>query len=214
MREAATVEARPYHHGDLRRALVDAARRILEGEGPSALSLRAVAREAGVSPAAPYHHFKDKGELLDAVAHVGWDMLGEAMTAAKERTSDVSARMTEIGVAYVQFSRAHPALYRVMYDCSRDKDELPEGMQDKEDSAYCQVRETFRALAGPAVAEVDIELATIAAWCAAHGLAEMTSFRQFDPLKDGLGGEEGFLRAVLGHLGMFPAARAKAGGNG
>lgn len=212
MREAATAEARPYHHGDLRRALVDAARRILENEGPSALSLRAVAREAGVSPAAPYHHFKDKGELLDAVAHVGWDMLGEAMTSAKGRTDDPAAHMTEIGVAYVQFSRAHPALYRVMYDCSRDKDMLPEGMQDNEDSAYCQVRETFRALAGPTAAEVDIELATIAAWCAAHGLAEMTSFRQFDPLKEGLGGEEGFLRAVLGHLGMFPAARAKAGG--
>jgi len=212
MREAATAEARPYHHGDLRRALVDAARRILENEGPSALSLRAVAREAGVSPAAPYHHFKDKGELLDAVAHVGWDALGEAMTAAKDRTADLNARMTEIGVAYVQFSRQHPALYRVMYDCSRDKDELPEGMQDKEDSAYCQVRETFRDLAGPSVAEVDIELATIAAWCAAHGLAEMTSFRQFDPLKTGLGGEEGFLRAVLSHLGMFPAARAKASG--
>ena len=93
-------------------------------------------------------------------------------------------------------------------------DELPEGMQDKEDSAYCQVRETFRALAGPTVADVDIELATIAAWCAAHGLAEMTSFRQFDPLKDGLGGEEGFLRAVLSHLGMFPAARAKTNGQG
>ena len=214
MREAATAEIRPYHHGDLRRALVDAARRILENEGPSALSLRAVAREAGVSPAAPYHHFKDKGELLDAVAHVGWEALGEAMTAANARTADLSGRMTEIGVAYVQFSQAHPALYRVMYDCSRDKDMLPEGMQDKEDSAYCQVREAFRAVAGPEVADIDIELATIAAWCAAHGLAEMTSFRQFDPLKDSLGGEEGFLRAVLSHLGMFPAARAKASGKG
>ena len=68
----------------------------------------------------------------------------------------------------------------------------------------------FRAVAGPDVAEIDIELATIAAWCAVHGLAEMNTFRQFDPLKQGLGGEEGFLRAVLSHLGMFPAARAKA----
>lgn len=214
MREAATAENRPYHHGDLRRALVDAARRILENEGPSALSLRAVAREAGVSPAAPYHHFKDKGELLDAVAHVGWDALGDAMTAAKERTADANARMTEIGVAYVQFSQQHPALYRVMYDCSRDKDELPEGMQEQEDSAYCQVRETFRAVGGANVADIDIELATIAAWCAAHGLAEMSGFRQFDPLKEGLGGEEGFLRAVLSHLGMFPASRAKTNGHG
>jgi AcrR family transcriptional regulator len=131
MREAAAAESRPYHHGDLRRALVEAARRILESEGPTALSLRAVAREAGVSPAAPYHHFKDKGELLDAVAHVGWDMLGESMTGAKQRAADLGALMTEIGVSYVQFSQQHPALYRVMYDCSRDKDELPEGISSK-----------------------------------------------------------------------------------
>ncbi|MFA7262569.1 MAG: TetR/AcrR family transcriptional regulator [Caulobacter sp.] len=214
MREAATVVNRPYHHGDLRRALVDAARRILENEGPSALSLRAVAREAGVSPAAPYHHFKDKGELLDAVAHVGWEALGETMTAAKERATDVSTLMTEIGVAYVLFAQQHPALYRVMYDCSRDKDSLPEGMENNEDSAYCLVRESFRRMAAPAISDHDVELATIAAWCAAHGLAEMSSFRQFDPLKEGLGGEEGFLRAVLSHLGMFPAARAKANGDG
>lgn len=208
MREAATAEARPYHHGDLRRALVDAARRILENEGPSALSLRAVAREAGVSPAAPYHHFKDKGELLDAVAHVGWDMLGESMTGARERAPNLGALMTEIGVSYVQFSQQHPALYRVMYDCSRDKDMLPEGMQDNEDSAYCMVRDTFRKVAGPEVKDDDIELATIAAWCTAHGLAEMSSFKQFDPLKSALGGEEAFLRGVLGHLGMFQATRS------
>ena len=60
--------SRAYHHGDLRRGLIEAAQRLLEAQGADALSLRAVAREAGVSPAAPYHHFKDKNELLDAVA--------------------------------------------------------------------------------------------------------------------------------------------------
>jgi len=83
MRESQAAEARPYHHGDLRRALIDAASRLLEAEGPSALSLRAVAREAGVSPAAPYHHFKDKAELLDAVAQEGWDILQVKMKEAK-----------------------------------------------------------------------------------------------------------------------------------
>ena len=195
------TESRPYHHGDLSRALVDAARRILEKEGPAALSLRAVAREAGVSPAAPYHHFKDKGELLDAVAHVGWEALGDAMTAANARTADLSGRMTEIGVAYVQFSQAHPALYRVMYDCSRDKDALPEQM--KEEGAYCQVRNTISEQSSGGVTDIDLELATIAAWCAGHGLAEMISFKQFDPLKERLGGEDAFLRAVFEHLGMF-----------
>lgn len=204
MREPATAENRPYHHGDLRRALVDAARRILESEGPSALSLRAVAREAGVSPAAPYHHFKDKGELLDAVAHVGWDMLGDSMREGREAAPDVRHAMTEIGVAYVQFAQRHPALYRVMYDASRDKTALPEAMKSDQDSAYCMVQDAFRAAAGPEVPEIDVELATIAAWCAAHGLAEMNVFQQFDPLKQVLGGEEQFLRAVLSHMGMFP----------
>ncbi|HYG28343.1 MAG TPA: TetR/AcrR family transcriptional regulator [Caulobacteraceae bacterium] len=200
---AAPAEARPYHHGDLRRGLVDAARRILEADGPSALSLRAVAREAGVSPAAPYHHFKDKGELLDAVAMEGWDALGEALGAAKAKAQPHDILIAELGVAYVCFARENPALYRVMYERSRDKDELPEDMRENDESAYCLVRETFREIAGDEVSEMDVELATIAAWCAAHGLAEMSGFNQFVPLKDELGGETNFLRAVLAHLGMF-----------
>src|ERR1700754_5334646 len=99
MRETQTAEARPYHHGDLRRALIDAARRLLESEGPSALSLRAVAREAGVSPAAPYHHFKDKAELLEAVAHEGWEMLEHAMADAK-RAAVGRQQLTAIGISY------------------------------------------------------------------------------------------------------------------
>ena len=208
MREAATAEARPYHHGDLRRALVDAARRILEAEGVGALSLRAVAREAKVSPAAPYHHFKDKGELLDAIAHEGWEDLENAMTAVRASDASPSEKMTAIGAAYVRFARQNPALYRVMYDVSRDKDSLPDHVQMNDDSAYCQVRATIQERNDNSVSEIDLELATIAAWCAAHGLAEMLSFKQFDPLKEQLGGEENFMRAVLQHLGMFSKVHA------
>ncbi|HJV40146.1 TetR/AcrR family transcriptional regulator [Caulobacter sp.] len=197
----ATVESRPYHHGDLSRALVDAARKILETEGPGALSLRAVAREAGVSPAAPYHHFKDKNELLEAVAHEGWVELDQALSNARASTENPRTRMTNLGVAYVRFARDNPALYRVMYDRSRDKDALPDQLKD--DGAYCQVRNTLAEHTGAHVAEIDLELATIAAWCAGHGLAEMISFKQFAPLKEMLGGEEAFLRAVFEHLGMF-----------
>jgi len=200
MTRSATVEARPYHHGDLSRALVAAARRILETDGPSALSLRAVAREAGVSPAAPYHHFKDKGDLLEAVAYEGWNALDAALKEARAAAHSARDRMTAIGVAYVCFARDNPALYRVMYDCSRDKDALPEQM--KEEGAYCHVRNTIQE-ADSTVSEIDLELATIAAWCAGHGLAEMIGFKQFDTLKAHLGGEEAFLRAVFEHLGMF-----------
>ncbi|MDB5475729.1 MAG: transcriptional regulator, TetR family [Phenylobacterium sp.] len=202
MRESHAVEARPYHHGDLRRALVDAARRILEAEGPTALSLRAVAREAGVSPAAPYHHFKDKAELLDAVASEGWQMLDAAMAKAKAQ-AETRNKLNALGIAYVCFARDNPALYRVMYDAARDKEALPEDMQDSEDSAYCKVRNTMVELGADPTATIDLELATTAAWCAAHGLAEMAGFKQFDHLKEELGGETAFLQAVFAHLGLF-----------
>ena len=207
MRESLTAEARPYHHGDLRRALVEAARRILEAEGPTALSLRAVAREAGVSPAAPYHHFKDKAELLDAVAEQGWELLDAAMAKAKA-AAEPRDKLNSLGIAYVCFARENPALYRVMYDAARDKEALPEQMvQNGEDSAYCKVRDTMIELGANPNARTDLELATTAAWCAAHGLAEMAGFRQFEHLKEELGGEVPFLRAVFGHMGLFPNVR-------
>lgn len=200
---SAAADARPYHHGDLRRALLDAARRILENDGPSGLSLRAVAREAGVSPAAPYHHFKDKGELLEAVAMEGFEELGHALQKAKAEADPEGILVAQLGVAYTCFARDNPALYRVMYDAARNKDALPENMKGDRHSAYNLVRQTFMELAGGEVSEMDVELATIAAWCAAHGLAEMAGFRQFEPLKEQLGGEQNFLLAVLAHLGMF-----------
>ena len=201
MRETAAV--RPYHHGDLRRALIDAARRLLESEGPSALSLRAVAREAGVSPAAPYHHFKDKGELLDAVAHEGWDMLNSAMKEARARADNLGEKMVALGVAYVCFARDNPSLYRVMYDGSRDQEDLPAKARMLDDSAYCQVRDTLVEAGADPLDEINLELATSAAWCAAHGLAEMASFRQFDHLKADLGGEEAFFRGIFSHMQIF-----------
>jgi AcrR family transcriptional regulator len=204
MRESQAAEARPYHHGDLSRALIDAARRLLEAEGPSALSLRAVAREAGVSPAAPYHHFKDKGELLDAVAREGWMMLDQSIVKAKAEAPDIHHAMTEIGVAYVVFATENPALYRVMYDTARDKAEMPQNMQDGEDSPYCKVRDTLVEAGADPANEVDLELATVAAWCAGHGLAEMSGFKQFEKLKGECGGKIAFFRAVLSHLGLSP----------
>lgn len=205
MSEAKIAEPRPYHHGDLRRALVEAARRLLEAEGPSALSLRAVAREAGVSPAAPYHHFKDKSELLDAVAQEGWQILGGLMSEAKGRTEGMQ-QPTALGIAYVCFARDNPALYRVMYDAARDKEALPMEVQENEESAYRMVRDTMVEHGADPGDKIDLELASAAAWCGAHGLAEMAGFKQFDHLKDQLGGERQFLEAVLNHMGLFPKA--------
>ena len=210
MTTVALAEPKPYHHGDLRRALLMAAEAVLEREGPSALSLRAVAREAGVSPAAPYHHFKDKSELLNAVAMEGFAQLKLAMAAAIDRASAEEKR-SSIGVAYVEFSQANPHLYRVMYDCARNGEALPENTEEA-DSAYDLVKETITAAAGDQLSELDLELTCIASWCAAHGLAEMCNFAKFKPLKEMMGGERAFLQGVLDHLGVM--SRIKGHGVG
>ncbi len=193
-------ECRPYHHGDLRRALVDAGRALVDAQGAQALSMRAVARAAGVSPAAPYHHFKDKGDLLGAVGHEGWLMLDAALARAKAEAPAGCNVVTALGEAYVRFALDHPCLYRVMYDRARDQEALP----DPDQGAFARVRDTLAQTGGDPQARLDLELATAAAWCAAHGLAEMAGFRQFDHLKAALGGERPFLRAVFDHMALFP----------
>ena len=201
-RRSETEGSKPYHHGDLSRGLVEAGRRILESEGPDALSLRAVAREAGVSPAAPYHHFKDKCELLDAVASDGWRMLNQAVTEARAKEADPLAAMTEIGVAYVCFAREHPALYRIMYRSACDQAKMPEHAKGEE-SGWDQVRQAIIDAGRDPQNEREMRLIQIAAWCAAHGVAEMAGFKDFESLKAELGGEEAFVRAVLSHLGVL-----------
>ncbi|HEX3918599.1 MAG TPA: TetR family transcriptional regulator [Caulobacteraceae bacterium] len=202
MRETGNAQARPYHHGDLSRALVEAARRILESEGAAALSLRAVAREAGVSPAAPYHHFKDKTELLEAVAHVGWEAIGEAIVEARRSAATPGEALSNIGLAYLNFSRENPALYRLMYDTTRDRTSMPEHAK-QEDSGLYQVKSALVQAGADPDDELELQLATIASWCAVHGLAEMCDFKDFQAVKQRLGGDEPFLRAILRHFGTF-----------
>ena len=195
-------EARPYHHGDLSRALVQAGRRILEKEGPSALSLRAVAREAGVSPAAPYHHFKDKSELLLAVASEGWHELGEAIAAARAAAPEPRRAIGEIGFAYVCFARRNPALYRLMYDTACEVMDMPAHAKD-ESSGWSQVSAALVAVGVDPNNTRELKLATIAAWCAAHGVAEMVGFKEFEGIKAEVGGEEALIRGILDHLGLY-----------
>jgi AcrR family transcriptional regulator len=203
---ALPADERPYHHGDLSRALIAAGRRILEAEGPDALSLRAVAREAGVSPAAPYHHFKDKGELLAAVAAEGWDELSAAIAGARAGEPDPALAITEIGVAYVVFARRNPALYRIMYRSACDRETMPDHAKS-EDSGWGHVAETLVAGGMDPTDVQEMALTQIAAWCTAHGVAEMAGFKEFEPLKAALGGEEAFVRAVLRHVGIMSGRR-------
>src|SRR6201997_2674796 len=104
----------PYHHGDLRSALVRAAMELLEEGGEAELSLRAVARRAGVSPAAPYRHYADREALVSAVAAVGYRELAERLGAAHPAPS-TRDQLADVAVAYVRFALDRPALFRIMF---------------------------------------------------------------------------------------------------
>lgn len=105
-----------YHHGDLRQALVDAGLALLADSGPSGLSLRGVARKAGVSPAAPYHHFANKSELLAAIGAEGFELLEEELREARATAGcELGEDLSACGSAYVRFALAHPAHFRVMF---------------------------------------------------------------------------------------------------
>jgi AcrR family transcriptional regulator len=107
---------RPYHHGDLRRAVIETAMDMLrEGKGWQ-FTLREVARRAGVSHAAPYKHFPDKRALLTELAMQGFEQLRQGMTAAlTPRPRSIRKELHVAGTAYVQFGVANPALYRLMF---------------------------------------------------------------------------------------------------
>src|SRR5258708_6472405 len=106
-----TQPTRPYHHGDLRPTLLRAAVEAIGEVGPAAMSLREVARRAGVSHAAAAYHFGDKAGLLTAVAARGYRMLTEELRGAR----DTGRSFLEVGVAYVRFAVSHRAHFEVMY---------------------------------------------------------------------------------------------------
>jgi AcrR family transcriptional regulator len=107
---------RRYHHGDLRAALLARAEETLRERGPSALSLRELARDLGVSHAAPSRHFKDKQALLDALALIGFERLADAMTAAVKETGEPFAeQLRAAAYTYVDFATANAELLDLMF---------------------------------------------------------------------------------------------------
>jgi len=161
--------SRPYHHGDLRRALLAAALYILRTEGSAALTLRAVARRAGVSHQAPYHHFADRAALVAAVAQDGFERLADEVDRARSAAPNPVAQFQEGGVAYVVFAVRHPEHYRVMFG-----PELADRSAHAElDRAARRVFETLSAPPGgllpPAATGPGAVRSTL--WSVVHGLA-------------------------------------------
>ncbi|SED45761.1 transcriptional regulator, TetR family [Streptomyces sp. 2131.1] len=151
---------RAYHHGDLRRAVLTAALDVIRTEGPAALSLRDLARRAGVSHAAPAHHFKDRTGLLTAVAAEGYALFADTLAAAPD--------LRERGVAYVRFATTHPAHFQVMFQPDLYRTDDPDLLAAK-DRATAELRAGVATLAPTGAPR----LTGIAAWSLAHGFATL-----------------------------------------
>ncbi|MDG4764106.1 TetR/AcrR family transcriptional regulator [Solwaraspora sp. WMMD406] len=152
----------PYHHGDLRRALLVAATEAIAESGPAALSLRDLARRVGVSHAAPAHHFGDKTGLLTAIAVEGLHLLADELETAG---GDIHAT----GLAYVRFAVAHRAHFEVMFQPSLLHFDAPEMVAARQRAGQA-LRDS---LDDPRVPVDDRENARLAAWSIAHGFATL-----------------------------------------
>jgi AcrR family transcriptional regulator len=166
---------RTYHHGDLRRALIDASIKLIESGGVAALTLREVAQRVGVSHAAPHHHFPDKTALLAAVSAEGFRELTTAMQEAAERAGENPVkRLTATGVAYVEFAVHHPRQFRLMFGADMEPASDPE-LKKWSDRAFVILLDA----AGAALTKKKQEdakrlLVTVAgAWASVHGLATL-----------------------------------------
>jgi AcrR family transcriptional regulator len=184
-----TAEERSYHHGDLQRAIVSAAIKVLSETQSTDFSLRELARRAGVSHNAPYKHFADKRELLAAVSAVGFDQLAKRMTDATTRLSNPRARLLAMARAYVRHGVENPALYRLMFGGSLTGPD--EGRPAIERAAAEKMRTLVvdaivRGALGSAIAktprtERKITGATLIFWSLMHGLTLLLVDRLVGP---------------------------------
>jgi AcrR family transcriptional regulator len=151
-----------YHHGDLRAAILTEAARLVSERGPDRVSLRELAREAGVSHAAPAHHFTDRRGLFTALAAQGFELLAAALAESRPRFLDAA-------LAYVRFAIEHPGHYRVMFD----KSLVDPSNRDLAAAQAAAGAELSRGVASlpDQQAKADPAGAELAAWSLVHGFS-------------------------------------------
>jgi AcrR family transcriptional regulator len=166
--------ANSYHHGDLREALLSAAIKFIREGGFQQMSLRALARRAGVSPAAPYHHFKDKNELLAEVATDSFRRMTEDMQRAQQRLperADAVDRFIAIGRSYMSFAIKHPAHFQVMFGpILMDKAQYPH-LQEAASECFEQLHSTVTLAFGEDGTPEAIRNVALTSWSTVHGAA-------------------------------------------
>lgn len=164
-----------YHHGNLREALIQAARELIKEKGPAGFTFADAARSAGVSPAAPYRHFKDREALLADVAREGFQRF-EAMLATgwNGGKPEPMTAFNNVGKAYLAFARFEPAYYAAMFESGLAPDTNPE-MRAASDRAFAILRTAADGVVTllPAGKRPPALMMSLHVWSMAHGIASL-----------------------------------------
>ncbi|MCP3372541.1 TetR/AcrR family transcriptional regulator [Bradyrhizobium cajani] len=176
-RRPATAKAEaPYHHGALREALLEAAERVLERDGLAGLTLRAVAREAGVSHAAPTHHFGDLTGLLSELAAVGFRQFNAAMASASDAATTPLACAMARPKAYVAYAQAHPGMYGIMFRTERLDYSRP-SLHEAAEASFAGLANAIGAMRQEQISSdaltLDQAAAIARAWSMVHGFTTL-----------------------------------------
>lgn len=188
-----------YHHGDLRRALIDAGEAELSENGLAGFSLRRVAARVGVSHAAPAHHFGDVSGLIDALAERGFRRLLDSMIAHQEAApDDPYEQLIASGLGYLHFARSHPALFRLIFSDPTGVAPSPEVMATA-GAAFMHLAANVAAVHGVApLAHDGARDEVMACWTRVHGIAELILSGMMDaPDKDNKAANDAMFRRIF-----------------
>jgi AcrR family transcriptional regulator len=173
------MKEKPYHHGNLREALIDAAIGLIEERGPDGFTLREIARRARVSRAAPYRHFRDRDDLLAAVVEQGFQGLSEVMARVANSTRSPLERLRRCGGAYVTFALDRTAHFQVMFRMEPDPEKYPAAGAAGE-GAFGQLAAVVAACQeSGALPPGNARVVALIAWSLVHGVAHLAIGKQF-----------------------------------
>jgi AcrR family transcriptional regulator len=174
------VNKTPYHHGDLKNALIRAGAEILAQEGAGSLSLRKVAARAGVSHSAPYAHFTDRETLIAAITTEGFQQLHDRLEATIEvYQENPSELLVEVAYAYTQFAQELPAFYKLMFSGILEQEQIfPDFVRISKSSFQLLVDLVVRCQGAGVLPEGPADLLAVSVWSLAHGFASLLLERQ------------------------------------